>query len=232
MHRSSVGSEGMQRLDLWIYQKVASGYCLKAFCTPLLCIQSWHFAEAHNICRSKRNRWLPAKCCLFMLMFSCSAAKSLTNCAKWQALVHSVALSSVYKHMLSICVTYHPADVYRNSHISWSCHLFWTWSSIALSFSILKLLLQVVGTGVLQWMGTARERMSDTYVSEHQHLSGLYVLLPIVPVVSCYPSVSTPALCEGNFTCKENEVCVRPNECRCRHGYFGASCDTSKGLFL
>ncbi|KAL2092270.1 hypothetical protein ACEWY4_012068 [Coilia grayii] len=33
-------------------------------------------------------------------------------------------------------------------------------------------------------------------------------------------------LCEGNFTCKENEVCVRPNECRCRHGYFGASCDT------
>uniref|UniRef100_W5K8K5 Scavenger receptor class F member 2 n=1 Tax=Astyanax mexicanus TaxID=7994 RepID=W5K8K5_ASTMX len=34
------------------------------------------------------------------------------------------------------------------------------------------------------------------------------------------------ALCEGNFTCKENEVCVRPNECRCRHGYFGASCDT------
>uniref|UniRef100_A0AAV2MR12 EGF-like domain-containing protein n=1 Tax=Knipowitschia caucasica TaxID=637954 RepID=A0AAV2MR12_KNICA len=33
-------------------------------------------------------------------------------------------------------------------------------------------------------------------------------------------------LCEGNFTCKDNEVCVRPNECRCRHGYFGASCDT------
>lgn len=33
-------------------------------------------------------------------------------------------------------------------------------------------------------------------------------------------------LCEGNFTCNENEVCVRPNECRCRHGYFGASCDT------
>ncbi|XP_029475699.1 LOW QUALITY PROTEIN: scavenger receptor class F member 2 [Rhinatrema bivittatum] len=34
------------------------------------------------------------------------------------------------------------------------------------------------------------------------------------------------ALCEGNFTCKENEVCVRPNECRCRHGYFGANCET------
>uniref|UniRef100_A0A669EWH2 EGF-like domain-containing protein n=1 Tax=Oreochromis niloticus TaxID=8128 RepID=A0A669EWH2_ORENI len=33
-------------------------------------------------------------------------------------------------------------------------------------------------------------------------------------------------LCEGNFTCKDNEVCVRPNECRCRHGYFGASCNT------
>ncbi|XP_053337204.1 scavenger receptor class F member 2-like [Clarias gariepinus] len=36
---------------------------------------------------------------------------------------------------------------------------------------------------------------------------------------------STP-LCKGNFTCKENEVCVRPNKCRCRHGYFGVSCDT------
>uniref|UniRef100_A0A803XPK4 EGF-like domain-containing protein n=1 Tax=Meleagris gallopavo TaxID=9103 RepID=A0A803XPK4_MELGA len=35
-----------------------------------------------------------------------------------------------------------------------------------------------------------------------------------------------PAVCEGNFTCKENEVCVRPGECRCRHGYFGANCDT------
>ncbi|XP_075770895.1 scavenger receptor class F member 2-like isoform X1 [Pelodiscus sinensis] len=34
------------------------------------------------------------------------------------------------------------------------------------------------------------------------------------------------AVCEGNFTCKENEVCVRPSECRCRHGYFGANCDT------
>ncbi|MBN3304265.1 SREC2 protein, partial [Amia calva] len=33
-------------------------------------------------------------------------------------------------------------------------------------------------------------------------------------------------VCEGNFTCNENEVCVRPNECRCRHGYFGASCET------
>lgn len=37
-----------------------------------------------------------------------------------------------------------------------------------------------------------------------------------------------PAVCEGNFTCKENEVCVRPGECRCRHGYFGANCDTSE----
>ncbi|XP_034954686.2 scavenger receptor class F member 2 isoform X1 [Zootoca vivipara] len=34
------------------------------------------------------------------------------------------------------------------------------------------------------------------------------------------------AACEGNFTCKDNEVCVRPNECRCRHGYFGANCET------
>ncbi|CAL8276765.1 unnamed protein product [Merluccius merluccius] len=33
------------------------------------------------------------------------------------------------------------------------------------------------------------------------------------------------AICDGNFTCVENEVCVRPNECRCRHGYFGATCD-------
>ncbi|XP_036611711.1 scavenger receptor class F member 2 [Trichosurus vulpecula] len=36
----------------------------------------------------------------------------------------------------------------------------------------------------------------------------------------------TIALCEGNSTCSENEVCVRPGECRCRHGYFGATCDT------
>ncbi|XP_074147890.1 scavenger receptor class F member 2 [Sminthopsis crassicaudata] len=36
----------------------------------------------------------------------------------------------------------------------------------------------------------------------------------------------TVALCEGNSTCSENEVCVRPGECRCRHGYFGATCDT------
>ncbi|XP_044300121.1 scavenger receptor class F member 2 [Varanus komodoensis] len=34
------------------------------------------------------------------------------------------------------------------------------------------------------------------------------------------------AVCEGNFTCKDNEVCVRPSECRCRHGYFGANCET------
>ncbi|XP_072839574.2 scavenger receptor class F member 2 isoform X1 [Pogona vitticeps] len=34
------------------------------------------------------------------------------------------------------------------------------------------------------------------------------------------------AVCEGNFTCADNEVCVRPNECRCRHGYFGANCET------
>ncbi|KAG2470357.1 scavenger receptor class F member 2 [Polypterus senegalus] len=33
-------------------------------------------------------------------------------------------------------------------------------------------------------------------------------------------------VCEGNFTCTDNEVCVRPNECRCRHGYFGANCET------
>ncbi|NXF26470.1 SREC2 protein, partial [Rhodinocichla rosea] len=33
------------------------------------------------------------------------------------------------------------------------------------------------------------------------------------------------AVCEGNFTCKENEVCVRLFFCRCRHGYFGANCD-------
>ena len=44
---------------------------------------------------------------------------------------------------------------------------------------------------------------------------------------ACYLSVC-PAVCEGNFTCKENEVCVRPGECRCRHGYFGANCDTSE----
>ncbi|KAK9391469.1 scavenger receptor class F member 2 [Crotalus adamanteus] len=36
------------------------------------------------------------------------------------------------------------------------------------------------------------------------------------------------AVCEGNFTCMDNEVCVRPNECRCRHGYFGANCETKE----
>lgn len=40
--------------------------------------------------------------------------------------------------------------------------------------------------------------------------------------------VSFTAVCEGNSTCSENEVCVRPGECRCRHGYFGANCDTSE----
>lgn len=41
-------------------------------------------------------------------------------------------------------------------------------------------------------------------------------------------SVLPAAVCEGNSTCSENEVCVRPGECRCRHGYFGANCDTSE----
>lgn len=40
--------------------------------------------------------------------------------------------------------------------------------------------------------------------------------------------LSSAAVCEGNSTCSENEVCVRPGECRCRHGYFGATCDTSE----
>lgn len=40
--------------------------------------------------------------------------------------------------------------------------------------------------------------------------------------------LSSAAVCEGNSTCSENEVCVRPGECRCRHGYFGANCDTSE----
>lgn len=40
--------------------------------------------------------------------------------------------------------------------------------------------------------------------------------------------LSFAAVCEGNSTCSENEVCVRPGECRCRHGYFGANCDTSE----
>lgn len=42
--------------------------------------------------------------------------------------------------------------------------------------------------------------------------------------------VSSAAVCEGNSTCSENEVCVRPGECRCRHGYFGANCDTSERI--
>lgn len=56
--------------------------------------------------------------------------------AKRWALARSSGLSSVCKHMLSICVTYRSANVCRNSRISWSCHLFWTWSWVAFSFSI------------------------------------------------------------------------------------------------
>lgn len=57
--------------------------------------------------------------------------------------------------------------------------------------------------------------------SGHHFLTWLFFSLPPF----CPPS---EAVCEGNFTCKENEVCVRPNECRCRHGYFGAKCETSE----
>lgn len=53
-------------------------------------------------------------------------------------------------------------------------------------------------------------------------------MLSLCPCRALTRAVIGPAVCEGNFTCKENEVCVRPGECRCRHGYFGANCDTSE----
>ncbi|KAJ7995768.1 hypothetical protein DPEC_G00248010 [Dallia pectoralis] len=34
------------------------------------------------------------------------------------------------------------------------------------------------------------------------------------------------AVCEGERACQQDEVCVYPNFCRCRHGYFGAHCQT------
>ncbi|XP_054857809.1 scavenger receptor class F member 1 [Eublepharis macularius] len=36
----------------------------------------------------------------------------------------------------------------------------------------------------------------------------------------------TLALCEGAAACQEDEVCVRPGFCRCKPGFFGASCNT------
>lgn len=79
------------------------------------------------------------------------------------------------------------------------------------------------------WAPLGTECLTRMYQSTGVRLSRMSSgILAQTVVLSC-PFVSTQALCEGNFTCKENEVCVRPNECRCRHGYFGASCDTSKG---
>lgn len=100
--------------------------------------------------------------------------EGLTNCAKRWARAHSAAF---VKHMLGICGTYQPVNVCRHSHIGWSCHLVWMWAWVALSFSISQLFFQVVGTRVLQRMGTARERMPDTYVPEHQDVSVLLNLL-------------------------------------------------------
>ncbi|XP_051891418.1 scavenger receptor class F member 1 [Pristis pectinata] len=34
------------------------------------------------------------------------------------------------------------------------------------------------------------------------------------------------AICDGESTCRQGEVCVRPGECHCPHGYFGANCVT------
>ncbi|KAE8622581.1 hypothetical protein XENTR_v10005297 [Xenopus tropicalis] len=36
----------------------------------------------------------------------------------------------------------------------------------------------------------------------------------------------TVAICEGEDTCKTDEVCIRPGVCRCKPGYFGASCNS------
>uniref|UniRef100_A0A673IIJ0 Scavenger receptor class F member 2-like n=1 Tax=Sinocyclocheilus rhinocerous TaxID=307959 RepID=A0A673IIJ0_9TELE len=74
--------------------------------------------------------------------------------------------------------------------------------------------------------------MVETLVKSALHLTLICHLIFRSPGFTCCSGWAqqgeeclTP-LCEGNFTCNENEVCVRPNECRCRHGYFGASCDT------
>uniref|UniRef100_A0A8C6YBX0 Scavenger receptor class F member 2 n=1 Tax=Naja naja TaxID=35670 RepID=A0A8C6YBX0_NAJNA len=61
-----------------------------------------------------------------------------------------------------------------------------------------------------------------------QCLSPKLVPVPLggIGQVSLCCSPCRRTVCEGNFTCTNNEVCVRPNECRCRHGYFGANCET------
>uniref|UniRef100_A0A8C4MRN5 EGF-like domain-containing protein n=1 Tax=Equus asinus TaxID=9793 RepID=A0A8C4MRN5_EQUAS len=71
---------------------------------------------------------------------------------------------------------------------------------------------------------------------EPQRVRGLGLRLPLSACSSQEPTCCAGwrqqgdecgiAVCEGNSTCSENEVCVRPGECRCRHGYFGANCDT------
>ncbi|KAM8975950.1 LOW QUALITY PROTEIN: scavenger receptor class F member 1 [Pelodytes ibericus] len=36
----------------------------------------------------------------------------------------------------------------------------------------------------------------------------------------------TSAICEGDDVCKTDEVCIRPGVCRCKPGFFGASCNS------
>lgn len=82
---------------------------------------------------------------------------------------------------------------------------------------------------ILEFCAVEKKRMCLLKKTNKKHL--FITTLYVYQIYSHFSHVLSPALCEGNFTCKENEVCVRPNECRCRHGYFGASCDTSKRPF-
>nr|XP_023700596.1 scavenger receptor class F member 1-like [Paramormyrops kingsleyae] len=40
------------------------------------------------------------------------------------------------------------------------------------------------------------------------------------------------ALCEGESACQPSEICVYPGFCRCKAGFYGASCRTRKSLLL
>lgn len=155
----------------------------------------------------------------------------------------------MYVHVLGICVISSLESLFRLSHIIENCVIkealpgcgwpvCFYWISLpshseAHNLSILFFYPPQIRICVLQRMGAAGERMPDTYVAERWHLSVTCLIAHIgKSLTDVARSRSPTALCEGNFTCKENEVCVRPNECRCRHGYFGASCDTSKSFLF